>query len=92
MYRPSRVSVAPADLSNLTSGRCCLGIDIPPSIMRQNEMQALWHETNVIICAYVFAFHIWFGSNLSSGSDAYVDRSNDLLSIKKEIVGILYIP
>ena len=60
--------------------------------MCQSEMKALWHETSVSICAYVFAFHILFGPNLSSGSDAYMDRTNDLLSIKKEIVGTHYIP
>ena len=47
---------APSHLGSillLTGRRYCLGITIPPQIMRDEAMQAIWHETNMIVSTYV---------------------------------------
>ena len=38
----------------LTERRYCFGIEIPPDIMADNDMKAVWETTKVIISTYVF--------------------------------------
>lgn len=54
--------------------------------MRHDEMQALWHEINIIISTYVETRFTMLVSTLLLSSEAKNDRGNDLLSIKKEII------
>ena len=41
----------------LTEQRYCFGMEIPPDIMAEDDMKAVWSETNVIISTYVFVYH-----------------------------------
>ena len=41
----------------LTKQRYCFGMEIPPDITAEDNMKAVWSETNVITSMYVFMYH-----------------------------------
>jgi hypothetical protein len=70
----------------MSNGRYCYGMEVSPSIMCGEDMRALWDETNAIISMWVL--HLCHVRVLRRNTNTSRCRSNDILSIKKEVVSI----
>ncbi|KAI4244340.1 MAG: hypothetical protein L6R40_003066 [Gallowayella cf. fulva] len=65
----------------------CFGMEIPRTVIDDDDMRVIWNETNVIISTCVHAKDAFQHSRETYRLTDSLYRMNDLLSVRKEIVG-----